>query len=36
VGRDYAGCVMVISHDRPLLDRVATHTLGSDADQPTA
>jgi ATP-binding cassette ChvD family protein len=29
---DYAGCVMVISHDRWFLDRVATHILAFEGD----
>lgn len=29
---DYAGCVMVISHDRWFLDRIATHILAFDAN----
>jgi ATP-binding cassette ChvD family protein len=29
---DYAGCVLVISHDRWFLDRVCTHTLAFEGD----
>jgi len=29
---DYAGCVMVVSHDRWFLDRVATHILAFEGD----
>jgi len=29
---DYAGCVLVISHDRWFLDRVATHILAFEGD----
>ncbi|MDX2050569.1 MAG: energy-dependent translational throttle protein EttA [Rickettsiaceae bacterium] len=29
---DYAGCVMVISHDRWFLDRIATHIIAFDGD----
>jgi ATPase subunit of ABC transporter with duplicated ATPase domains len=29
---DFAGCVMVISHDRWFLDRVATHILAFEDD----
>jgi ATPase subunit of ABC transporter with duplicated ATPase domains len=30
--QDFAGCVLVISHDRWFLDRVATHTLAFEGD----
>jgi ATPase subunit of ABC transporter with duplicated ATPase domains len=29
---DFAGCVLVISHDRWFLDRVATHMLAFEGD----
>jgi sulfate-transporting ATPase len=29
---DFAGCVMVISHDRWFLDRVSTHILAFEGD----
>ena len=29
---EFAGCVMVISHDRWFLDRIATHILASEGD----
>src|SRR6202012_5587562 len=29
---DFAGCAVVISHDRWFLDRTATHTLASEGD----
>jgi len=29
---EYAGCVMVISHDRWFLDRIATHILAAEGD----
>jgi ATPase subunit of ABC transporter with duplicated ATPase domains len=29
---DYAGCVLVISHDRWFLDRIATHILAFEGD----
>ncbi len=32
---DYAGCVLVISHDRWFLDRVATHILAFEGDSQT-
>ncbi|MGC4000096.1 MAG: energy-dependent translational throttle protein EttA [Anaeromyxobacter sp.] len=30
--QEYAGCVMVISHDRWFLDRIATHILAAEGD----
>ena len=32
---DFAGCVMVISHDRWFLDRIATHILAFEGDSQT-
>ena len=29
---EYAGCVLVISHDRWFLDRIATHILAAEGD----
>jgi sulfate-transporting ATPase len=29
---EFAGCVMVISHDRWFLDRIATHILAAEGD----
>jgi sulfate-transporting ATPase len=29
---DFAGCAIVVSHDRPMLDRVATHILACEGD----
>jgi len=29
---DYAGCVVIISHDRMFLDRLATHILAFEGD----
>ena len=29
---DYAGCVLVISHDRWFLDRISTHILAFEGD----
>jgi ATPase subunit of ABC transporter with duplicated ATPase domains len=29
---DFAGCVMVISHDRWFLDRIATHIIAFDVE----
>ena len=31
---DFAGCAVIISHDRWFLDRIATHILPSRGDQP--
>jgi sulfate-transporting ATPase len=33
---DFAGCAVVISHDRWFLDRVATHILAFEGDSPTS
>ncbi len=32
---DFAGCVVVISHDRWFLDRIATHILAFEGDSQT-
>jgi ATPase subunit of ABC transporter with duplicated ATPase domains len=32
---DFAGCVLVISHDRWFLDRVSTHILAFEGDSRT-
>jgi ATPase subunit of ABC transporter with duplicated ATPase domains len=31
---DFAGCAVIISHDRFFLDRIATHILAFEARQP--
>jgi ATPase subunit of ABC transporter with duplicated ATPase domains len=33
---DFAGCVMVISHDRWFLDRIATHMIAFEGDSRVA
>ena len=33
---EFAGCVLVISHDRWFLDRIATHILAFEGDSPGA
>ena len=33
---EFAGCVMVISHDRWFLDRIATHILAFEGDSKVA